>query len=226
MTSVLKTAVELWENLEIDDDELLEIAIRDISYQIEQHKENKNTDCNESTKTDVVHNVLDKKTTDPPHQDDLKDPSKTSLAQFLKTDKNFIWKNRFNPKRNATVLYLEIKKLKCCLDNFLYRIQPEKNISIFDPVFEGFGCVRIHNLSIKLRVECRKERIVKLGEEWMVPVLQLQELDVYLEKVNFQFKESGADWILNKVVSGFKGQITKLVEVNLKEEIISHFHKG
>jgi hypothetical protein len=35
---VLNCGIELWRNLEIDDDELLEIAIRDISYQIQLQK--------------------------------------------------------------------------------------------------------------------------------------------------------------------------------------------
>ena len=39
VSSTLNCAIELWRNLEIDDDELLEVAIRDVSYQIELHEE-------------------------------------------------------------------------------------------------------------------------------------------------------------------------------------------
>lgn len=141
-------------------------------------------------------------------------------------DNDFAWNRKFNPKKDPSILTLQINKLKCRLDDFLYRIELEKSNSIFDPVFEGMGSVKIHNLSIKLCVECRKERRTKDDKEETVPVLQLQELDVSLEKVKFQFKETGADWLLNKVVSGFKIQITRLVEANLKEEIINRFHNS
>ena len=55
------------------------------------------------------------------------------------------------------------------------------------------------------------------------PVLQLQELDVRLDRVLFKFKDTGADWLLNKVVTGFSDNITEIVEANLKEQIITQF---
>ena len=77
----------------------------------------------------------------------------------------------------------------------------------------------LKNASIKLRIECRKERIKKFNEEFTVPVLQLQELHVGLEQVNFRFKETGADWLLNKIIGNFTNGITQLVRENMKEQI-------
>lgn len=228
LSSVLKCSIELWENLEIDDDELLEIAIRDISYHIENYKEKKL-----QSESDEDPEIEEKKLNSSSLKDDLhegavdeNDDVNSIFETFLTMDNDFAWNRRFNPKKDPSVLTLEINKLKCRLDDFLYRIEFEKSNSIFDPVFEGIGSVKIHNLSIKLCVESRKERRTKDGKEETVPVLQLRELDVSLEKVKFQFKETGADWLLNKVVSGFKFQITRLVEANLKEEIINRFHNS
>jgi len=126
---------------------------------------------------------------------------------------------RFNPRKDPTVLYLAMNQLTCCLDDFTYRLEPAKSNSVFDPVFEGVGTLEIKNASIKIRVECRKERIDKLGEDVTIPVLQLQELEVGLEKVQFKFKETGLDWMLNKIVSNFFDKITQLVRENLREQI-------
>ena len=38
VTDVINCSIELWRNLEIDDDELLEIVIREVSYQIQWHE--------------------------------------------------------------------------------------------------------------------------------------------------------------------------------------------
>ena len=52
LSEVLHCAIELWENLQLDDDELLEIAIREISSQIQTQKAKDDVDCfdNESDK--------------------------------------------------------------------------------------------------------------------------------------------------------------------------------
>jgi hypothetical protein len=72
---------------------------------------------------------------------------------------------------------------------------------------------------MRMRVECRKERVNKFGDDLTVPILHLQELDVGLEKVKFKVKDTGADWILNQAVKGFEDNITKAVEENLKEQV-------
>ena len=82
----------------------------------------------------------------------------------------------------------------------------------------------VNNVSIKLRVECRKELSIKNGLEVALPVLQLQELDVRLGSVKFRFKESGLGWFFNTIVEGFSDNITEIVEVNLKEQIVNQVH--
>ena len=52
-----------------------------------------------------------------------------------------------------------------------------------------------------------------------MPHPKAQELHVGLEQVNFGFKETGADWLLNKIVSNFTKGITNLVRDNMKEQI-------
>ena len=79
-------------------------------------------------------------------------------------------------------------------------------------------------MSIKLRVECRKEQTIKNGLDVTLPVLQLQELDVRLGSVKFRFKESGLGWFFNTIVEGFSDNITEIVEVNLKEQIVNQVY--
>jgi hypothetical protein len=217
LSQVLLCAIDLWENLEIDDDELLEIAIRDVSHQIQAQKKR-----DEAIDMELI--------ADKTWPDESKE-IRSRHTKFLKRDQVSIDLNicntfssdtsekRFDPKKDPTVLYLSMSQLTCCLDDFTYRLEPAKRISMFDPVFEGIGTLSIKNASIKLRIECRKERIKKLDGEVTVPVLQLQELHVGLEEVNFRFKETGADWLLNKIVSNFSTGITQLVRDNMKEQI-------
>jgi hypothetical protein len=80
----------------------------------------------------------------------------------------------------------------------------------------------VHHVSILLRVECKKGRVLKLGTYVTVPVLQLQDLDIKLEKVRFTVKDTGADWLLNGVVKQFQERLTEIVEANLKEQV--HLH--
>ena len=82
----------------------------------------------------------------------------------------------------------------------------------------------IENVRLKVRVEIRKERSTKQERHSAVPVLQLKELFVGLDKMSFKFKKTGADWIINKVVTGFAKQITEIVEMNLKEQIVGQIH--
>jgi len=135
-----------------------------------------------------------------------------------------IIQNRFNPRIDPTLLDLDLCGMTFHLDEFLFRVEPKIRYSIFDPVFEGYGSLLIKNTSIKLKVECRKERIMKLGSEVTVPILQLQQLDISLDKVKFKFKETGADWLLNKAVGGFTTNITEIVESNMKQQIIAQIH--
>jgi hypothetical protein len=223
LSEVLLCAIDLWENLEIDDDELLEIAIRDVAHQIQKQKELENKDegigleadkswLQESKEIRTRH----KKFT---HRDSAK--IDVDILHSFSSEAN---ERRFDPKKDSTVLYLALSQLTCCLDDFTYRLEPSKR-SMFDPVFEGIGTLSIENASIKLRIECRKERIKKLNEEVTVPVLQIQELHVGLEQVNFGFKETVADWLLNKIISNFSKGITQLVRENLQEQISRSIHE-
>lgn len=106
-----------------------------------------------------------------------------------------------------------------CDNRFHFRIEKAERKTIFDPVFEGRGTVSVRNISIRLRVECRKRRITKLGSDLAVPFLQIKELDIGLEKVKFTVKDTGADWILNGIVKGLARNITEAVQDNLKEQV-------
>lgn len=110
------------------------------------------------------------------------------------------------------------------LENFLFRIEKDERKTIFDPVLEGKGKLSIQNISLKLRVECAKERTQRggLGADQASPVLQLRELDVSLERVTLQVRETGygSDWLLNRAVSAFSNEITQIVEENLREQIM------
>ena len=214
LSEILRCAIYLWENLEIDDDELLEIAIREISHQIQMHK-GRDDDEGDSGWSEEAQRIKSL------HQDYISQGVSfdVDICNTLSIESNETSTGRrFDPRKDPTVLYLGMNQLTCCLDDFTYRLEPAKSNSIFDPVFEGVGTLAIKNASIKIRIECRKESINHLGEEVTVPVLQCQELDVGLEKVEFEFKETGADWILNKVVSNFSDAITQIVRDNLKEQ--------
>lgn len=194
--------------MEIDDDELMEIAIRDVSYQIELHKDS-----------------MDINGTDERSSDGLYASNLTSEAnqKATKESQRGIRPCRFNPRIDPTVLFLDMKNLKLHLDNFFFRIEKKKNRTIFDPIFEGRGMVSLQNLSIRLRIECAKERVDHYSNKGKncFPVLHLRELDVSLEKVKLRIKDTGfgSDWVLNQAVHVFQEAITKVVEENLKEQI-------
>ena len=161
ITSVLSCAIDLWRNLEIDDDELLEIAIRDVSYQIKLHKEIEERDqelrLDASASDECVR---------------LTSSSLSHLQNSLSGSRSFEeTRNRFNPRVDPTVLHLKIQNLTLHLERFNFRIEKAERRTIFDPVFEGSGTVSIKNLSIVLRIECARERIGNVGSEVEAPVL-------------------------------------------------------
>lgn len=123
----------------------------------------------------------------------------------------------FNPKIDATVLLLEIKNLTLHLDEFTFRVEKGQNATIFDPVFEGAGSLTVKNVCISLKVEVKKA--VKIGSRTEKPVFQLEMFDISLEKISIMFKETGADWVLNTILKGFRDQITQVVQENVKEQI-------
>jgi hypothetical protein len=217
LSRVLRCAIDLWENLQIDDDELLEIAIREISHQIQMQKINEDghelgdTDWpEEGGKICEMHEAYIGKGVS----------FDVDICNTISIESNATGNGRrFDPCKDPTVLFLGMNQLTCCLDDFSYRLEPAESNSIFDPVFEGVGTLAIKNASVRIRIECRKERIRKLGKEVTVPVLQVQELEIGLEEVKFEFKETGVDWFLNKIVSNFSDKITALVRENLQEQI-------
>lgn len=224
LSHVLQCAIELWENLDIDDDELVEIAIRDISYQIQLQNEidkqgnRGDVDRSQGNWPEEASQICAR------HERQLPIPQPSSYEvdvcnTFSIDTKPSNNARQFDPRKDPTILFVSIKKLTCSLDDFNFRIEPLVQKTIFDPIFEGGGSLAIKNASIKLRIECRKERIQKLGEEVTVPVLQLQEHDVGLEEVKFKFQETGVDWVLNKIVSNFSDKITQIVIDNLKDQI-------
>lgn len=217
VSAVLNCAIELWRSLEIDDDELLEIAIRDVSFQIKLQQ-----DIEEGVATAsqaVGHGA------DSPIPDRLSSQSGSSVGNTRRDSPpvSEASQRRFNPRVDPTVLFLEMKNLTLHLDKFLFRIEKSERRTIFDPCFEGRGTLSIHNISIMLRVECAKERATRqtgLGTDVSTPILQLRELTIGLEKVELTVKDTGSDWFLNKVVGAFTDNITGILEENLREQIL------
>ena len=211
---MLNCGIELWRNLEIDDDELMEIAIRDVSYQIELHKDSTDdSGLNERHHEDIKNSNL---------------PPETNRKAANESQKG-TRSCRFNPRIDPTILFLDMKNLKLHLDNFFFRIEKKNNRTIFDPVFEGRGMVSLQNLSIRLRIECAKDRVDHFHGRGRncSPVLHLRELEVNLEKVKLRIKDTGfgSDWVLNQAVHVFQEAITKVVEENLKEQIEAQIRK-
>ena len=207
VSSTLNCAIELWRNLEIDDDELLEIAIRDVSYQIQLHEDADSDTGGKETKEDFS-------ISDTPGS-----PLSDAISRLSKSSDSL--RQRFNPRVDPTVLFLEIKNLTFYLDNFLFRIEKrEDQRTIFDPIFDGSGSLLVGNVSIKLRVDCLKEHSkATRGQGHAVPALHMRELDVKLEKVSLKVKDTGADWLLNKVVEGFEPNITQIMAANLSDQV-------
>jgi hypothetical protein len=214
VSSILNRALQLWRNLELDDDELLEIAVRDVSYQIQLQKDRDDgfavSDSNSSSTEALSPASVFRARTE---------AKLDRLSSFESDD------HRFNPRLDPTILFLEIKKLTLNLDNFSFRIEKDETKTIFDPVFEGRGMVSLRNISIRLRVEVAKERVKKtdFDAEISSPILQLRELEVKIENVTMTIHDTGfgSDWIVNRAVEVFQTDITNVVQENLKEQIHS-----
>jgi hypothetical protein len=218
ISSVLNCAIDLWRNLEIDDDDLLEIAIRDVSYQIQLQKQRED-DGDSSTMKESKEDYA---------SNDQTDFGRESPNLNFGVGDEVLERNirRFNPRSDPTVLYLEIKKLTFNLENFHFRIEKhDAKRTIFDPVFEGTGNVLVRNVAVKLRVECAKEYIVKSVQEFGVPVFQLSDLDVSIEKVHLHVQDTGADWLLNKIVERFSEKLTDIMSTNLCDQIRSQIEE-
>ena len=237
VSSVLNCAIDLWRNLEIDDDELLEVAIRDISYQIEINSPVKDPHSKGAKKhhDGIPHNGSSSSgssstPTSPKVLEQLNTWQMNNTSVSL--DDSFLGEttkpHRFNPRVDPTVLFLEIKKLTFNLENFLFRIEKhESKKTIFDPAFEGTGSILVKNVLIKLRVECYKGYVFKqsviagvtTNTEVAVPVLQLTDLDVSLEQVKLEVQDTGADWLLNKIVEGFGDKFAEIISANLCDQV-------
>lgn len=218
LSPVLCTSIQLWRDLEIDDDELMEIAIRDVSYQIEvntstkgsaknKHKQNSATSpCRPSTKGSVQQ---------------LNDTN--SLSSPLSPQSKSRGSLRFSDSlKEPIILSFEVMKLSCMLDDFKFRVEPKtRQYTIFDLVFEGVGTISISDLSLKVSVECRKERRTESDSctETVVPVLQLYELDVGLDDVSLSFRDTGIDWLLNPILKNLQESITDVVETTLQQQL-------
>ena len=145
----------MWRNLEIDDDELLEIAIRDVSFQIQ---------LQQKREEGLVSDGDDEGESLQPMPPRLVSTSTDSLDARMRDSNSFEHaRRRFNPRVDPTVLFLEMTNLTLHLDNFMFRIEKAERKSIFDPVFEGRAMVLLRNVSIRLRVECAKERVKRAG---------------------------------------------------------------
>ena len=256
ISNVLNCSIELWRNLQIDDDELLEIAIRDISYHIQLQK--RQEDAGEMNTTSYefhrgIHPSLSEASSTTRLQNHHNTNRYNSYHQYsdiphrLSSSSSFDGPNstssqnhqsqppphRFNPRVDPTVLFLEIKRLTLNLDNFFFRIEKASDTkTIFDPVFAGRGMLSLQNISIRLRVECAKERVKQptpggMGQpqlptiDIVTPILQLRQLDVSLEKLSMMVKDTGfgSDWILNKAVEVFEEKLMDVVVTNLKDQI-------
>jgi hypothetical protein len=119
------------------------------------------------------------------------------------------------------------------LDKFLFRIEKNEKRTVLDPVFEGKGTLTIKNVSIRLRVECAKERAQRSSsgtnmDASFVPVLLLRELTISVENVWLKVKDTGfgSDWLLNKAVDAFADDITKVVEDNLRDQVQEQARKA
>jgi hypothetical protein len=190
LSEPLKTGIDLWQSSAISSFEFMQIAIREVSNQIELHKGEERSIGGLSTQNSPRPNS----------------------------------RRKFNPRVDS-VLLLDIKNLTLHLDEFIFRVEKGENKTIFDPVFEGAGSLTVKNVSISLRIEVKKDRVKNENGFWMQrPILQLASFDVRLEKLTILFKETGADWILNTVLKGFRDQINYVVQDNVKKQIMQQVH--
>jgi hypothetical protein len=197
LSQVLWTAVQLWRDLEIDDDELMEIAIRDVSYQIQVNEAKKVLNEGAGILGSEDTELLDYSSHQPCTmiQQNISNASTFSTCPLRKeSDREGI-----KELKDPLVLTFEMTKLSCMLDNFKFRVEPKTQYSIFDLVFEGVGTISISDLSLKISLECRKENQLDPGKtESFIPVLQLSELEVGLDDVSLSFRDTGIDLQINK----------------------------
>lgn len=199
----------------MDDDELLEIAVRDVSYHIQLKKRQEEENDDDMYKTPRPRART---------SSGFGSVGSNNLGKESSSSSSFdASRPRFNPRIDPTVLYLEIKKLTLNLDDFFFRIEKAVGKTVFDPVFEGQGMLSLQNISIQIRVDCAKDRLKETNTEGVIwaPILLLRELDVALDKLQMTVKDTGfgSDWILNKAVDVFEASVTEIVEENLKERI-------
>lgn len=212
VSTVLNCSINLWRKNEISDDELVEIAIRDISYhiQLQQRREENISpgDCFGDTSADVGR---------------ASDHTYDSFGLLSKSSSSESPKRRFNPRVDPTVLCLQIRRLTLNVDDFAFRIEKGVRTSIFDPVLEGQGRLSLQSISIRLRIECGKAKARKspLGADVFTPVFQLNDLEVSLEKLEMNITDTGfgSDWLVNKAAAVFETKLTEIVEINLKDQI-------
>ena len=250
VSTVLNCGIELWRNLEIDDDELLEIAVHDVAYQIQLQNEREE---NENQEQAERIGVTKARSEDSPDIRSAKSASFSRTSGFgssssgsmhrkvhdfpIKPNPALITsfdskRNRFNPRVDPTVFFLEMRNLTLNLDKFWFRIEKSEHArTLLDPVFDGKGSLLIQNVSIRVRIECAKERMRRtttlLGETF-TPILALRELTISLEKVDLKVKDTGfgSDWLVNKAVEAFADDITKVVAENLREQIIQQVNSA
>jgi hypothetical protein len=224
LSQVLWTAVQLWFDLEIDDDELIEIAVRDVSYQIKVNEAKKVMSEGVGILGSKATEVLDVSS----HQPCTIQQSVSSASSFstcpLRKESD---RERSKELKDPLVLTFEMTKLSCMLDNFKFRVEPKTQYSIFDLVFEGVGTISISDLSLKVSLECRKENQLEPGKtESFIPVLQLSELEVGLDDVSLSFRDTGIDWLLNPILKNLQENITVVVETTLQQQLESQIQEA
>ena len=121
LTDVLSCAIDLWKNLEIDDDELMEIAVRDVSHQI-QLRDARDDDSEPRSISNPNSRLLFRK--------------ESTKSSCNNDEFEFFPRLRFNPRVDPTVLYLAIRDMTIRLEDFIFRVEMKEKKTICDPVFQ------------------------------------------------------------------------------------------
>lgn len=66
--------------------------------------------------------------------------------------------------------------------------------------------------------------MIKAGRRSERPLFHLATFEISLEQLSIVFKDTGADWVLNTVLKGFRDQITQVVRDNVKDQIKNQVH--
>ena len=132
LTDALSCAIDLWKNLEIDDDELMEIAIRDVSNQIQVRDsqgdgaERRSSSLSTTAAASSSSNRLL-----------FRRESSNSCYNNENTDDfEFFPRLRFNPRVDPTALCLAIRDMTIRLEDFMFRVELKEKKTICDPVFQ------------------------------------------------------------------------------------------